>query len=269
MSRRGRCKKCCLTCRRRRGRGDTIDITIKLTLASKADLMAMQSLVTAHHYLHRPVDIRCSVEAYHVMLSVDTQHLRHEQPIGLLMFGRPEATRCGSWYGSVDDARCGKCEVTRWQVLNLARVWLSPDVQPGGYLYKSDLLPGYVDRHGAWRSTVASTAIRMAVRRIGYDYLCRRPPCFMDEPYEIQYLMSYCDSRIHRGIIYQQSGFGLYRTNDNGIETWRVRLPGLTAEQIEVIAAESESSERSRRYRNQRLLTIMQPPLFAITEPTP
>lgn len=216
----------------------------------------MQSLVTAHHYLRRPMDSRCSIEGYFVRIDgVDA-------PIGLLMFGRPEATRCGSWYGSVCDVSSGKCEVTRWQVLNLARVWLSPDVQFGGRYYRPDLLPGYIDRSGTWRSVLASTAIKFAARKINYDYLLRRPPCFLDEPYQIEYLMSYCDRRVHRGIIYRQSGFELYRTNSNRIETWRLRLTVLTPEQHVAIAAAAELSERSRRYRNQRLFALSQSALL-------
>lgn len=236
---------------------------IKLEIAKKPEIKHMQDTVVAHHYLHRPVDARCSVEAYHVMLSVDTPHFRYDQAIGLLMFGRPEATRCGSWYGSVDDVQSGRCEVTRWQILNLARVWLSPDVQPGGHLYKSDLLPGYTDRRGVWRSTLASTAIGLAAQQIGYDYLCRRPPCFLDEPYEIKYLMSYCDRKVHRGVIYQQSGFALHRTNDNQIETWRLPLPALTPDEHAVIRAYSALSERSRWYRSQRVAGQAQMQLYA------
>lgn len=228
---------------------------IKLALATTTEIKQMQATVIANHYLHRPVDSRCSVEAYHVLLG--------ELRIGLLMFGRPQATRCGSWYGSVEDVERGKCEVTRWQVLNLARVWLSPDVQPGGQLYKKSLLPGYVDRRGLWRSTLASTAIKLAAQSIGLDYLFSRPPCFLEESYQIRYLMSYCDRKVHRGVIYQQSGFELYRTNDDQIETWRIPLPNLTAEQDDLVRQASVKSERSRFYRNQRMAAQLQLQLVA------
>lgn len=225
---------------------------VELELATVAEIKQMQATVIESHYLHRPVDSRCSVEAYNVVLSVEMPSFIYKKPIGMLMFGRPEATRCGSWYGSVEDVQAGKCEVTRWQVLNLARVWLSPDVQPGGHLHNSGLLPGYTDRRGEWRSTLASTAIKLAAQRIGYDYLLRRPPCFLDEPYQINYLMSYCDRKVHRGVIYQAAGFELYRTNSNQIETWRLRLDALTAEQDNAVRNASSLSARSRAYRNQR-----------------
>lgn len=228
---------------------------IKLALATTTEIKQMQATVIANHYLHRPVDSRCSVEAYHVVLG--------ELRIGLLMFGRPEATRCGAWYGSVEDVERGKCEVTRWQVLNLARVWLSPEVQPGGHLHQRSLLPGYHDRRGVWRSSLASTAIKLAAQQIRFDYLRQRPPCFLDEPYEIKYLMSYCDRKVHRGIIYQSAGFDLYKTNSNQIETWRMTLPPLTSDQHAAVWAATAASKRSRYYQNQRLAAQLQPRLLA------
>ncbi|MGE0278144.1 MAG: hypothetical protein AB7R40_22340 [Nitrospiraceae bacterium] len=218
----------------------------------------MQETVTKHHYLHRPVDGRCSVEAYSILLVTEPGSFDYTQVIGLLMFGRPEATRCGSWYGSVQDVDSGACEVTRWQVLNLARVWLDPEVQQGGDLHKSHLLPGYTDRCGIWRSTLASTAITLAAQRVGYEYLLRRPPCFLDEPYEIRYLMSYCDRSQHKGTIYRESGFELYRTNDRQIETWRLRLPVLMPMQDRVVQEVSRKNPRAIQYRSQRRQDAMQ-----------
>lgn len=218
---------------------------VVLELANKAEMGWAQCMVTAGHYLRAPVDSRCSVEAYLVMV--------RDTAVGCLIFGRPEATRCYPWYGSVEDVASGKAEVTRWQVLNLARVWLSPAVQAGGAWYEPDLLPGFVDRNGTWRSTLASTAIRMACQRIGFDYLMRRPPCFLDEPYEIQWLMSYCDTLLHRGTIYAAAGFERYRINGRGIETWRAPLPTLTAKQDVQVQEASRRSPRSQRYRAQRI----------------
>lgn len=220
---------------------------ITLRSLDRAGLHWAQQVVTEQHYLHTPVDARCSVEGY----AVDVDGLGLGR-IGVLLFGRPEATRCGNWYGGVEDARAGRCEVTRWQVLNLARVWFDPRTQRGGEWFSAAYLPGFVDRRGVWRSTLATTAIRQAVQQIGLDYLLRRPPCFLDEPYEIRWLLSYCDTRLHRGVIYQQSGFELYRTNARSIQTWRIRLPALSEEQDAAIQAASLLNTRSQRYRAQR-----------------
>lgn len=212
---------------------------IHLHLASRDDLRQMQATVTAHHYLHRPVDARCSVEAYTVALDAI--------PVGLLMFGRPEATRCGNWYGGVDDVIAGRCEVTRWQVLNLARVWFDPIVQPGGALHHAT--PGYTDRRGIWRSTLASDAIRLAAERIRRDYLVQRPPIWLEEPYQLRYLMSYCDRKLHRGVIYGAAGFERYRVNANQIETWRLPLRPLTAQEDADVCRASALDQRAYRYR--------------------
>lgn len=228
---------------------------IRLEMAQRDEINRMQATVAQHHYLHRYVDTRCSIEAYTVCL-VDGL------PVGLLMFGRPEATRCGTWYGSVDDVANGKCEVTRWQVLNLARVWFSPDIQPGGRLHDPHYLPGYTDRKGVFRSTLASASIQLAAQQIGLAYLIRRPPCFLDEPYQIRYMMSYCDRRVHRGVIYKEAGFELYRTNERSIETWRLPLPVLTDAEDLAVREASVKSERSRRFRSEREALRSQASLF-------
>lgn len=211
-----------------------------------------QAQVINYHYLHRPVDVRTMPEGYQVRLP-------ELGPVGCLLFGRPEATRCYPWYGSVDDVDTGRAEVTRWQVLNLSRVWFDPMVQAGGgKYYCAERLPGYVDRSGVWRSTLASTAIRQALGRIGYDYLLRRPPCFLEEPYEIRWLLSYCDSRRHRGVLYAAAGFELYRTNRTGMQTWRLRLPDLAPDQNAAVRRAALADARSQRKRADRERAALQ-----------
>jgi len=218
--------------------------TILLDPLDKTGIAWAQKTVTEYHYRHSPMDVRCSVEGYAVLLE--------NYRVGLLLFGRPEATRCYPWYGSVEEAGSGLVEVTRWQVLNLARVWLSSAVQVGGSLCTPDLVPGYYDRKGIWRSTLASTVIGTAAQRIGFDYLVRRPPVFLDEPYQIEWLLSYCDPAYHKGTIYRESGFQLYRTNAAGLMTWRIRLPELTQEQLGEINYRAKKSKRSQSCRAKR-----------------
>lgn len=228
----------------------TPDQSFTLEILDRRGLNWAQHIVTRCHYLRKPVDPRCSIEGYlvrHAVLGV----------IGLLLFGRPQATRCRDWYGSVEDAAAGRCEVTRWQVLNLARVWLSPDVQQGGRHFLPRLIPGFWDRPRAgrtrrYRSTLASAVLQAAAARIGLDYLVRRPPCFLEEPYRVEWLLSYCDTRLHKGTIYAAAGFELYSTNAAGIQTWRKRLPALTPEQDSLVREASRISPRSNRYRAER-----------------
>lgn len=206
--------------------------------------------VEQNHYLHRMPDPRTSYEVYGFGTG--------NTDMGYMVFGRPEATRCGDWYGGLDDVQAGRCEVTRWQVLNLARVWIYPEYQTGGARCVAGVVPGYTDRRGVWRSTLASEALRVTCAEIGVMYLIRRPPCFLDEPYEIKWLLSYCDTRLHRGTIYAAAGFERYRVNNQGIETWRIRLPEFTARDDDFVRAASINNQRAIRYRAQRAQLEMQ-----------
>jgi hypothetical protein len=247
---------------------------IRLTLLDKEGLQDAQRIVSALHYLKRPVDSRCSIEGYAIEILTDPEPspvlgLQHypntiwyagfcspgemeAQTVGYLLFGRPEATRCYPWYGDVDQKSAGKVECSRWEVLNLARVWLDPSTQPGGSLHRPEILPGFRDRRGAWRSSLASTAVREAARKIRLDYLLKRLPCFPSEPYQLAWLLSYCDTRLHKGTIYRAAGFELYRTNERGIQTWRLPIAPLSPAEDRHVLAASSLSQRSREYRDAR-----------------
>ncbi len=221
-----------------------MNANVTLHPISKKTLPDAQSIIAERHYLHTPVDPRCSVEGYNIHYG--------DLWAGIFLLGRPEATKVNGWYGSVEDVETGACEVTRWQVLNLARVYLSPEFQPGGFYHNMRFTPGFTDRKGQFRSTLASIAIKDLSARVGYDYLTRRPPCFLDEPYEIKWLLSYCNTNLHRGTIYKAAGFELYRTNENGIQTWRLPLPPLTLREHTAIQEMSIRDPRAQAYRAQR-----------------
>lgn len=209
-----------------------------------------QNLVANRHYLRKSVDVRSRPFGYRVNVS--------GYPAGCLIFGRPEASRCydgNLTYGSQEDVQIGRARFDRWSVLNLARVWLDPEFQPGGYFYdnRPDVLPGYTDRRGVWRSTLASTVIRTAMVVVGFDYLRAHPPVDCDYPYQIEAVLSYCDLSKHRGTIYRAAGFTLARRNDRGIETWfTTDVCPLSDAEDAAIRRAAESSARSRRIRAQR-----------------
>ena len=203
--------------------------TLTLQLANKNDLHWCQVQVQHHHYLHAQVDVRCSPVAYIICLGADR--------VGCLIFGRPESTRVNGWYGSVEDVASGKCRMTRWQVLNLARVWLHPDIQP----YGSRSI-----------ENAATQVIAQALRSIVYDYLVVRPPVWMEEPYEIREVLSYCDTNIHHGTLYRASNFQLRRINDRGIETYARSVRHLTHAEKLVIQEQSRRSKRCQRLRAAR-----------------
>lgn len=216
-----------------------------------------QAAVIAHHYLHAPVPRITRPEGWAVSVA-------GVGCVGCLLVCRPQATRCYPWYGSVADVDTGRAAVTRWQVLCLARVWIDPRVQPGGAWHRRLGLPGFVDRRGQWRSTLASTALRLLTERVGHEYLLVRPPVFPDQPYEIRDLLSYCDRRLHRGTIYAAAGWERYRVNAAGMETWRAPVRPLTPQQHERVVQASLASERGRRYRAQQAQAGTQLPLIGV-----
>lgn len=236
---------------------------IDLAPLDAAGLAWAQAQVTAHHYLHAPVDARCSVEGYAIHLA-DPGHFGVGGRVGLLLVGRPEATRCYPWYGSVADVAAGRAACTRWEVLNLARVWIDPRYQRGGAYYYAT--PGFTDRTGVFRSTLASDALRLLVARVGADYLTRRPPCFLDEPYQLRWLLSYCQpaegrrwgayARPHRGTIYRAAGWECHRTNRAGLQTWRTAVPPLTPTEDAAIRRLATYCPRSVTYRARRAATL-------------
>lgn len=231
-------------------------VNVQVERLDASGLAWAQETVTRQHYRHSPVPTRACPEGWVIRAGT-------LDDVGCLLVGRPQATVCRPWYGATGDVAAGRCAVTRWQVLNLARVWLSPIVQAGGRGYGSEWLPGFTDRRGVWRSTLASEALRRLAERVGFDYLLARPPVFLDEPYEVRWLLSYCDPRRHRGVIYRSAGFELFRTNEDGLQTWRLPLPALMPEQHAAVAAASATCPRARRFRGARAAELAQLPLPA------
>lgn len=205
---------------------------ISVELASPRWFQWAQEQVTASHYLHAPVDPRSKPLAYTIVIG--------GVRAGCLIFGRPEATRCyrgALRYGSVADVAAGRAAYTRWEVLNLARVWLDPKYQKGGVYFV----------HNA-----ASRAAAAAFRRVALEYLIHYPPCFLDEPWQLRRVMSYCDTKVHTGTLYRALNFELAYTNSAGIETYSLPLRGLQPHERRQIERLAEQSSRSRHYRSVR-----------------
>jgi hypothetical protein len=203
--------------------------TLHLELADKAGLRWSQEMVAQYHYLKHPVDSRCSPLAYHVMLG--------DERVGCLIFGRPEATRVNGWYGSVEDIASGKCRLSRWSIINLARVWLHPSIQSGG--------EHYVRNAATW-------AVAQGLQRVVYDFLVSKPPVWVEEPYEILECLSYCDTSIHQGTLYKASNFKLMRKNERGIETYARPLRRLSHAEHKHIQECSRRDKRAQKLRSDR-----------------
>lgn len=207
-----------------------MNTSLTIALADHRGLAWAQEQVTQHHYLHRPVDARCSPVAYLVM---DEDGER----AGCLIFGRPQASRVGGWYGDVADVQTGICPLTRWQIVNLARVWLEPRIQRGGARYVPN---------------AGTSVIAASLSRIVFDLLMLHPPCFLTEPYDLRACLSYLDVRQHRGTLYRAANFRLIRENARGIQTYAIPLRHLTHAERRAIEKRAEQSPRSRRYRAMR-----------------
>lgn len=236
-------------------------VTPTITLepeTSRQGVAWTQQRIADDHYLHARVDCRSRPLIYlaHHQATRGAAAAAGPRCIAILIFNRPESTCCysgGLTYGSQDDVRAGRAAYDRWEVINLARVWVHPYFQRGGHYCDPDEgLPGFVDRSGVWRSTLASTLIRAALERVRLDYLLSYPPCYLDEPYQLRACLSYCDTNLHRGTIYRAAGFALARTNARGIETHWTPLAALTDEANAQVRQRSEQHGRSRRYRAQR-----------------
>ena len=167
---------------------------MRLELGNANDLEWAQKMVTEYHYLHQPVDPRARPMVYILKHEDDNM----QRALGLVMLGIPHATRCRGWWG-YDGLP------TQWQVVDLCRIWLDPDVQTGGLFCDPYTVPGFVDRRGKWRPAVATWAIAETLRRVQADRIRLWPPVYPAQPYHIELAISYHDPQYHRGTIYQQS----------------------------------------------------------------
>jgi hypothetical protein len=164
---------------------------VTMSLGNQADLAWAQRIVTEHHYLRQPVDPRARPMVYVVRYGGIV--------CGLVMFGIPHATKCGKWWGYPGLP-------TQWQCVDLNRIWLSPVLQMGGHWCQPGIVPGYTDRKGIFRPTVATWAIREVLQRVQADRVRLWPPVYPSQPYHILLAISYHDPAHHRGTIYRQSG---------------------------------------------------------------
>ena len=171
---------------------------LTITLGDRRDLDWAQRVVTEHHYRHQPVDPRARPMVYVLGMRYPGDAADDIDRVGLVMLGIPHATRCGGWWG-YDGLP------TQWQVVDLCRIWLDPAVQAGGWLCDPRFVPGYTDRRGTWRPTVATWAIEQVLARVQTDRVRLWPPVYPAQPYHIELAISYHDPQYHRGTIYRHS----------------------------------------------------------------
>jgi len=167
-------------------------IPISVRLGDDYHLDWAQQLVTEYHYLHQPVDPRARPMVYLAWLD--------DIVAGLIMVGIPHATRCAGWWGYPGLP-------TQWQVVDLCRIWLHLEFQAGGGHCTPDLVPGFVDRKGVFRSTLATWFMGEVLNRVQRDRISLWPPVYPCQPYHIRLVISYHDPTYHRGTIYRSMGW--------------------------------------------------------------
>jgi hypothetical protein len=218
----------------------------------------VRKICREEHYLHREIHGRARPVAYMVIREVGYRRpdgmfiIERRNRVGILVFSRMESSRCNGWYGSLADVVAGKVKQTQWEMLCLSRCWLDPRIQRGG---------DWFIKHAA------SQVVAHAIRHIHYDYLLSYPPAFLDQPWQIRELISYCQSEF-QGTLYKACNFTLVRENREGLKTYSYPLPGLTPRQKQTIHTASLSQQSTRRKRGLTLAAaITHEVLFIIKRP--
>lgn len=146
------------------------------------------------HYLHKwphPKSL-----PFAMCLNIDGETLAPDgRPFGILVWKKLQHHRQKGLFGYED-------QPTSWQVLDLGRVWVHPDLQ--GLSWEGKNRRGEVVIH---RPCYFSKMVALGIRRIQTDWLEHHPPRFPELPYHIELIVSYCDRAHHQGIGYRAAGF--------------------------------------------------------------
>jgi hypothetical protein len=217
---------------------------IRVAVLDKPGIAWAREMCIRYHYLHTPPDNRGGPRYYGIYLG------EQSNLVGCLVVTRPEATRTrGFWAPARLRARFpARYPYSNWEIANLARVWIDPAAQDGGRLCVPGRVPGFQDRRGRFRSTLASAAILALLDTFQSDYLLAKPPPFLDQPWAIRWLVSYCDTTRHRGTIYRSAGFDLFRTV-GALQLWRIPVPPLAPAQVAAVELASRHAARPKLKR--------------------
>jgi len=154
----------------------------------------IRGAVEAHHYLHCWPDPRSLPFGY--ALLVDGQRTaRDGRPFGALVFKKLQHHRQRGLFGYPGLP-------TGWQVLDLARVWVHPDLQ--AVCWQGTDRQGRPVEH---RLCAFSRMVSLALRQVQRDWLLHHPPVFPHLPYHIELVISYCERAHHDGTGYRAAGF--------------------------------------------------------------
>jgi hypothetical protein len=137
----------------------------------------LNSMATAHHYMHRPVHQRAVPFGWAVRFDGEL-YQPDGKPSGFIMFASIHYTRLRNEFGYPGLP-------TKWQVLSLSRLWLHDDLPRNS------------------ETVVIAKALRLVQAR----WLEVHPPVDWGQPYQVRKIISYSDCRYHQGTIYRAANF--------------------------------------------------------------
>jgi hypothetical protein len=166
--------------------------------------------VEGDHYIHRWPDPRSLPFGYALCHNGSTLH-RDGRPWGLVVMKKLQHHKQRGLFGY-------EGLPTAWQVLDLARVWVHPELQSVAW--------EGTDRKGqAVRQTlnVFSRMVGAVLRRVQRDWLEHHPPVYPELPYHIELIVSYCELAHHDGTGYRAAGFTKWGPSEDGTKEVYVR----------------------------------------------
>lgn len=147
-----------------------------------------------YHYLERYPDPRSLPFSYY--LQVDGQTFAPDGRLwGLVVMKKPQHMSQRGLFGWDGDP-------THWQVLDLARVWIHPELQHR--------------QANGHAGNIFSQMVSRVIRRVQWDWLEHHPPRYPDRPYHIELIISYCELSHHDGTAYRASGFQKHGLTSDG-----------------------------------------------------
>lgn len=162
--------------------------------------------VEARHYLRRWPDPRSLPFSYRLLVG-DSRLADDGAPWGILVFKKPQHHRQRDLFGYPGLP-------TSWQVLDLARVWVNPQLQKR-----------LENGHSA---CIFSRMVAMAFRCVQRDWIEHHPPVFPELPYHVALIISYCQLSHHDGTAYRACNFrsiGKTRDGEKEVYTYPLRAP--------------------------------------------
>lgn len=159
----------------------------------------LNDMAVRHHYMHQAIHQKACPFGW--ALAFNSEVCRPDgRPAGFIIFASVHFTRLGGEFGYPGLP-------SKWQVLSLARLWPHPDFQTGGCFYSPDVLPGFINRKGEFESTLATEVIAGALDEVQVRWLEVHPPRFLDEPYHVLKVISFANTELFNGTVYEAAGF--------------------------------------------------------------